>query len=164
MDETFRPRSNFLWAGVSLVLLFLFAMNSVLVVTSTEQNIFEFAICLILAVVAYLIWIKPKMVLRDSHIEVVNPLSTVVIPYAEVVELNTKWTLAITHSRGKTKVWVAPAGGKQRWIADKKFGWLSSDIPLSPSRGIEMESMSTSLHSFSGQAAYMIQERIKRIH
>jgi hypothetical protein len=104
------------------------------------------------------------MVLRDDHIEVVNPLSTVVIPYSDVVELNTKWTLTITHNRGQTKVWVAPAGGKQRWVADKKFGWLSSDIPFSQSRETEMESMSASLHSFSGQAAYMIQERIKRIH
>jgi hypothetical protein len=104
------------------------------------------------------------MVLRDDHIEVVNPLSTVVIPYSDVVELNTKWTLTITHNRGQTKVWVAPAGGKQRWIADKKFGWLGSNIPLSQSKEIEMESMSASLHSFSGQAAYMIQERIRRIH
>ena len=164
MNETFRPRSNFLWAGVSLVLILLFAANSMVVATSSEQNIFEFLICLILVVTAYLIWIKPKMVLRDDHIEVVNPLSTVVIPYSDVVELNTKWTLTITHSGGQTKVWVAPAGGKQRWIADKKFGWLSSDIPLSQSRGIEMESMSSSLYSFSGQAAYMIQERIKRTH
>jgi hypothetical protein len=164
MNETFRPRSNFLWAGVSLVLIFLFAVNSVLVATSTEQSIIEFAICLILAVIAHLIWIRPKMVLRENHIEVVNPLNTVVIPYTDVIELSTKWSLAISHSRGTTKVWVAPAGGKQRWIADKKFGWLSSDIPLSRSREIEMESMSSSLHSFSGQAAYMIQERIKRTH
>lgn len=164
MNETFRPRSNFLWAGVSLVLIFLFAVNSAVVATSTEQKVFEFVICLILAVTAYLIWVRPKMVLQESHIEVVNPLNTVLIPYTDVIELNTKWTLAITHSRGTTKVWVAPAGGKQRWIADKKFGWLSSDIPLSQSRGIEMESMSSSLYSFSGQAAYMIQERIKRTH
>jgi len=164
MNETFRPRSNFLWAGVSLVLILLFATNSMFVATSTQQNIFEFTICLILALVAYLIWIRPKMVLRKDHIEVVNPLRTVVIPYSDVVELNTKWTLTITHGQGKTKVWVAPAGGKQRWIADKKFGWLGSNIPLSQSREIEIESMSASLHSFSGQAAYMIQERIKRIH
>jgi hypothetical protein len=91
-------------------------------------------------------------------------LSTVVIPYSDVVELNTKWTLTIAHSRGTTKVWVAPAGGKQRWIADQKFGWLGSSVPLSESKEVRVESMSSSLHSPSGQAAYMIQERIKRIH
>jgi len=164
MNETFRPRSNFVWAGVSLVLILLFAVNSVLVATSATQNIVEFAISLILAATAYLIWIKPKLVLKGDHIEVVNPLSTVVIPYADVIELNTKWSLTITHSRGKTKVWVAPAGGKQRWIADTKFGWITSGAPVTQSKGIEMESMSASMHSFSGQAAYMIQERIRRIH
>jgi hypothetical protein len=61
-------------------------------------------------------------------------------------------------------VWVAPAGGKQRWIADKKFGWLGGNITSADNRNIGMESMSASLHSASGQAAYMIQERIKRIH
>jgi hypothetical protein len=164
MNETFRPRSNFLWAGASLALILLFAVNSMMVETSTQQNFIDFALGLILAITAYLIWIRPKMVLHADHIEVVNPLSTVVIPYTDVVELTTKWALTIIHSRGNTKVWVAPAGGKQRWVADKKFGWLSSNIPLSQSREIEMESMSASLYSFSGQAAYMIQERIKRIH
>jgi hypothetical protein len=164
MNETFRPRSNFIWAGVSLVLILLFVINSLVVATSTRQNISDFTISFILAVTAYLIWIRPKMILRGDHIEVVNPLKSVVIPYGDVIELNTKWALTITHSRGKTKVWVAPAGGKQRWVADKKFGWLSSEMPFSQSREIEMESMSASLHSFSGQAAYMIQERIKRIH
>lgn len=164
MNETFRPRSNFIWAGVSLVLILLFVINSLVVANSTRQNISDFTISFILAVTSYLIWIRPKMVLRGDNIEVVNPLKSVVIPYGDVIELNTKWSLTITHSRGKTKVWVAPAGGKQRWVADKKFGWLSSEMPFSQSREIEMESMSASLHSFSGQAAYMIQERIKRIH
>jgi hypothetical protein len=164
MNETFRPRSNFIWAGVSLVLILLFVINSLVVANSTRQNISDFTISFILAVTSYLIWIRPKMVLRGDNIEVVNPLKSVVIPYGDVIELNTKWALTITHSRGKTKVWVAPAGGKQRWVADKKFGWLSSEMPFSQSREIEMESMSASLHSFSGQAAYMIQERIKRIH
>jgi hypothetical protein len=164
MNETFRPRSNFIWAGVSLVLILLFVINSLVVANSTRQNISDFTISFILAVTSYLIWIRPKMVLRGDNIEVVNPFKSVVIPYGDVIELNTKWALTITHSRGKTKVWVAPAGGKQRWVADKKFGWLSSEMPFSQSREIEMESMSASLHSFSGQAAYMIQERIKRIH
>lgn len=164
MDETFRPRSNFIWAGASLVLLLLFAVNSLLVAESIQQIILEVGFALFLAAFAYLIWVKPKMVLRDDLIEVVNPLGTELIRYVDVLELDTKWALTIIHSNGKTKVWVAPAGGKQRWIADKKFGWLSTDIPLSQSRGIEMESMSSSLYSFSGQAAYMIQERIKRTH
>jgi hypothetical protein len=164
MNETFRPRSNFIWAGASLVLLLLFAVNSLLVAESIQQIILELGFALFLATIAYLIWVKPKMVLRDDLIEVVNPLGTELIRYVDVIELDTKWALTIIHSNGKTKVWVAPAGGKQRWVADKKFGWLGADSLLSQSKQVEMETMSASLHSASGQAAYMIQERIKRIH
>ena len=164
MYETFRPRSNFVWAGVSLALIILFAANSFLVVTNTTQNFLELVLCVILSGITYVVWIRPKLVLRDEVIEVVNPLRTELIPYHEVLDLETKWALTIVHSRGKTRVWVAPVSGKRRWIADKKFGWYGSSIPLSESRHSGPETMSASLISLSGQAAYLIRERMKRLH
>jgi hypothetical protein len=164
MNETFRPRSNYIWAGSSLFLLILFGINSILVIDSAMQRAFEVTICVGLGAVAYLIWIRPKFILRDEAIEVINPIGTELIPYTDVIELQTKWVLTIVHSRGITKVWVAPATGKGRWIADKKFGWFGSNLPYSAQRESGMESMSESLDSVSGQAAYMIRERIKRAH
>jgi hypothetical protein len=164
MNETFRPRGNFAWAGTSLVLIALFAANSFMVVTSARQTFVEIILCFILGGAAYIIWIRPKLVLRDDVIEVVNPLKTELIPYGDVLELDTKWALTIIHSRGKTKVWVAPASGKRKWIADRTFRWYGSSVPLSESRHTGSETMSGSLDSLSGQAAYMIRERIKRIH
>jgi hypothetical protein len=102
--------------------------------------------------------------LSEDVIEVVNPFRTESISYKDVLDLETKWSLAIVHSRGKTKVWVAPATGKQRWIAEKKFGWYGGGLPLSESKSTGMESMSASLDSVSGQAAFLIRERIKRSH
>jgi hypothetical protein len=119
---------------------------------------------LVLVGVCYAIWIKPKLIFRDEAIEVINPLNTELIPYDDVIELQTQWALRIIHTRGKTTVWVAPASGKRKWIAEKRFGMYSSNIPLSESRHNTSESMSGSLDSFSGQAAYMIRERIKRRH
>ncbi len=165
MHEVFRPRSNFVWAAVSLVLLSLFAANSFLVATNSLQIIFELTLCAILACLVFVIWIRPKLVLRDEEIEVVNPLKTELIPYRKVLSLETKWALSIVHEGGKTRVWVAPATGKRRWIADKKFGLFGSGvIPLSESREIGSETMSASLDSSSGQAAYMIRERLKKIN
>jgi transposase len=97
-------------------------------------------------------------------VEVVNPFRTELISYSDILELETKWSLAIIHTRGTSRVWVAPASGKQRWVAEKKFGWLGGGVPLSDSRSAGTESMSASLDSISGQAAYMIRERIKRSH
>ena len=105
-----------------------------------------------------------KMVLEKDVIKVVNPFRTDLIPYSDILELETKWSLSIVHTHGKSRVWVAPATGKQRWIADKKFGWYGSGFPISDAKNIGMESMSASLDSVSGQAAYLIRERIKRAH
>jgi hypothetical protein len=164
MNETFRPRSNFVWAGCAYVLIILFGANSILVGANALQSILEIIFCFVLGVIVYGIWIKPKMVLGVESIEVVNPLRTQIIRYTEVLELETKWALSIIHTEGRTTVWVAPASGKQRWIADKKFGWYSSGLTVSQSRQEGEESMSSSLDSLSGQAAYIIRERIKREH
>jgi hypothetical protein len=142
----------------------LFGINSFWVSASTVQIFFELGLCFILVGAVYSIWIRPNLILRENVIEVVNPFSTKVIPYSDVLDLETKWSLAIIHSGGKTRVWVAPATGKQRWIAEKKFGWYGGGLPLSQSESNGMESMSASLDSISGQAAFLIRERIKRKH
>jgi hypothetical protein len=164
MNETFRPRSNFAWAGTSIVLIALFGVNSLWVAESARQTIFELELFTVLIAFVYIFWLRPKLVLRSDVIEIVNPLRTELIAYSDVLDLETKWSLAIIHTRGKSRVWVAPASGKQRWVADKKFGWFGGSVPLSDSKSAGMETMSASLDSLSGQAAYMIRERIKRLH
>ena len=164
MNETFSPRSNFAWAGTSIVLIALFGANSLWVSESASQTVFEMALCVTLIAVVYIFWLRPKLVLRSDVVEIVNPLRTESIAYTDILDLETKWSLAIIHTRGKSRVWVAPASGKQRWVADKKFGWFGGSVPMSGSNDVGMESMSASLDSLSGQAAYMIRERIKRLH
>ena len=164
MYETFRPRSNLVWAGISILLICLFATNSFVVNTNPTQILIEVLICLMLIAVSFAIWIRPKLIFRDQVLEVINPLKTQVIPYDDVLELQTQWALRIVHTGGKTTVWVAPASGKRRWIAETRFGMYGNHLPLSESTHNTAESMSGSLDSFSGQAAYMIRERIKRRH
>jgi hypothetical protein len=164
MNETFRPRSNFAWAGTSYVLIALFAVNSLWVIEDNLQIVGDLVVCLGLSVLVYIFWIKPKLILGVDKIEVVNPLRTELIAYTDVLDLETKWSLAIVHTGGKCRVWVAPASGKQRWVAEKKFGWISGNAPTASSHNSGLESMSASLDSLSGQAAYMIRERIKRLH
>ena len=164
MNETFRPRSNLAWAGFSILLISLFAVNSFAVNDNALRISFELLLCAVLIAIARAIWIKPKLVFGDDALQVVNPFNTESIAYKDVLELETKWALTIIHSRGKTTVWVAPASGKRRWIAEQRFGMLGRNIPLSKSRHTQSETMSGSMDSFSGQAAYMIRERIKRLH
>lgn len=153
-----------MWAGSAFILIALFIVNSLWIADSAIQVFFELFICTILALVVHLIWIKPKMVLRANMVEVVNPFRTETISYKNILALETKWILSIVHTEGVTRVWVAPATGKQRWIADKKFGWYASGFPLSESKTTNTEAMSASLESLSGQAAYLIRDRLNRLH
>jgi len=164
MNETFRPKSNFAWAATSYILLVLFAVNSLWVVEDNFEIIRDLIVCASLSVLVYFCWIKPKLILKADEIEVVNPFRTELIAYRDVLDLETKWSVAIIHTRGRTRVWVAPASGKQRWVAEKKFGWVGGNFVTSAPNSGGMESMSQSLDSLSGQAAYMIRERVKRLH
>lgn len=164
MEETFRPRSNYAWAVASYLLLGLFTLNSIFVAEDAGQSIVEIGVSAILALVVYLIWLRPRLILTNTSVEVVNPIQSITIPYSEIEDLQTKWALTIVHAKGRTTAWVAPAGGKRRWIADQTFRWYGSGVPLTESRGGETDSMSASLDSYSGQAAYLIRERMKRSH
>ena len=164
MYETFRPRTNFIWAGVAFALILLFAVNSFLVVESLPQFIIEVIFCVLLSGITYALWVRPKLVLKEETFDVVNPLRTESIPYVDVLALETKWALMVVHKKGNTRVWVAPTSGKRGWIADKTFGWYGSNVPFSESKERGSETMSASLGSFSGQAAYLIRERIRRLH
>lgn len=146
------------------MLILLFAINSLYVVSDPLQTVVEFVLCGCLASITYVIWVRPKLVLQSDAIEVVNPFKTELIPYSDVVDLETKWALAIIHRRGKTRVWVAPTSGKRRWIADTTFRWYGRGLPLSESARDNSETMSESTNSLSGQAAHIIRERMKQLH
>jgi len=164
VSKTFRPKGNLVLAGVSYVLILLFAANGFYVVSKPLQTVLELVLCVCLGFITHVMWVRPKLVLQSDAIEVVNPLKTVLIPYSEVIDLETKWALAIIHQHGKTRVWVAPTSGKRRWIADTTFRWYGRGIPLSETTRHGSESMSESINSLSGQAAYLIRQQIKKLH
>lgn len=164
MDKTFRPRSNYAWAVVSIMLIGLFVTNSLFVGENAGQSLFELGLSAVLAFVTYLVWLRPKLVIGKDAVLVVNPIHSVTIQYKDIVDFETKWALTIVHSNGRTTAWVAPASGKRRWIADQTFRWYGSSVPLSESQGVHTGSMSASLDSYSGQAAYLIREQMKRSH
>lgn len=165
MEITFRPRSNYAWATVSFLLIVLFVANSILVGEDAGQSVFELGLSAVLALGTYLVWIRPKLVVGTDSVTVFNPLKNQTILFKDILDLETKWALTILHSTGKTTVWVAPAGGKRRWIAGQTFRWYGSGVPMSESRSSsETMAMSASLDSYSGQAAYLIREQMKRSH
>lgn len=160
----FRPKGNFAWAIVAVILDALFMAQVILYPVDDAVKWVEYSLGAAIAIGATLLWIRPKLVLNDDHLVVVNPLSQVSIAYKDIDELETKWTLRINHGGKQTRVWVAPANGKQRWISESARIWKFNRIPSSERVTDEYTSMSDSLGSDSGIAAALIRERLRDLH
>lgn len=163
-ENVFRPKGNFAWAIVALILDALFLVQVLLYPIEEANRTVELAIAGVVAAGAYLLWVRPKLVLNHDHLIVVNPLSRTVIAYKDINELETKWALLINHGGKQTRVWVAPANGKQRWISESARVWKFNRIPSSEIVTDEFTTASESLGSDSGIAAALIRERLKGLH
>lgn len=162
MNTVFRPKGNLVWASLAFVLDTLFVVQSV--VYPGAGIALDLVIAALVALLAYLLWVRPKLILRETDLVVVNPLKSHTIAYRDISELKTKWSLTIEHADGRVDVWVAPANGKSRWIADSTFRWRNTRVPLSEGKTIEYTSMSQSNRSDSGLAAALIRERLNELH
>jgi len=66
-----------------------------------------------LVVVFHAIMHKPKVIVFDQGIEIINPLSRHTIPWSDVRLIDTRFSLAIlTHNGDRIHAWAAPAPGR----------------------------------------------------
>jgi hypothetical protein len=163
-ENVFRPKGNFAWATVAILLVGLYLAQVIFFPVENSINWIEFAVGAFVVIAAFLIWVKPKLVFNDDHLVVVNPLSQVTIAYKDIDDLDTKWSLRINHRGKRTRVWVAPANGKQRWISESTRIYKFNNIKSSEIVTNEFTSVSASLGSDSGVAAALIRERLKGLH
>jgi hypothetical protein len=163
-EIVFRPRANLVWGASAIVLDALYLVQVVFYPTKDDRIALAVVLGLALALGAYAIWLRPKLVLGDDGLIVVNPLSTKAISYGDITDLETKWALLIRHSGGATRVWVAPTNGRTRWAADNLFRWGFNKIPRSDRAVGAATAASESINSDSGLAAELIRQRLKKIH
>jgi hypothetical protein len=163
-DFVFRPKGNFAWAIVAIVLDALFMAQVILYPVENAVKWLEYSLGAAVAIGAILLWIRPKLVLKDDHLIVVNPITQVTIAYKDIDDLETKWSLLINHKGKQTRVWIAPANGKQRWISESARIWKFNRIPTSERVTDEYTTVSDSLGSDSGIAAALIRERLRNLH
>ncbi len=161
--EVFKPKSNYAFAAAALVLDGLFVTQAIAYPDGTAVAA-TIAIALAVAIAAALLWIRPKLVLGETELRVVNPLSSRTIAYRDIEELETKWALLIRHSGGHTRVWVAPASGRVRWAANTGGNWKSRVSNTASSAGREeFTPASHSVQSDSGLAALLIRRRMDEL-
>ena len=160
----FRPKSNLVWAGVAIALDALFLAQAIFYPSAGENLVLDGVVALVLAVASYLLWIRPKVIFNPESLKVVNPFGSHVVSYRDIVELNTKWSLTIHHSTKSIRVWVAPTGGKFRWISDSTLRWNNSKLPKTEARLGEVVPVSETTNSDSGLLAQLIRARIDGKH
>jgi hypothetical protein len=163
-ESTFRPKSNLVWGGCAVFLDVLFLVQVLIYPTKQDNVLVAALVCAAVGVLSYLIWFKPKLVFNTEEVVVVNPFRTEAIKYSDITQLDTKWALLIHHAGKQTRVWVAPANGKQRWIADSTNRWGTSKMPRSDRATGEASPASASLNSDSGIAAELLRQRINASH
>jgi hypothetical protein len=163
-STVFRPKGNLIWGGVALFFDALFLTQAIFYPAPNSNVGIDAATAAAIGATAALLWIRPKLVLREHDLVVVNPFNSQVIAYSDINELETKWALLIHHEGTKTRVWVAPANGKQRWVRDSTMRWGFDRLPTSAAKEHEVTSISQSLNSDSGVAAHLIRERLNNRH
>jgi hypothetical protein len=115
-----------------------------------------------IGLLAYLLWIRPKIIFSETYLIVVNPLQTRTIHYKHITELTTKWSLLIHHDGISTRVWIAPANGKHSWMSSKKNQWRSNAPAGSQSAEGKLLVSSRSQLSDSGIVANIIEKHMLR--
>ena len=163
-SEIFRPRANLFWGYSALALDALYLTQAIAFPTKNENLFFDFLVASLVASAAILMWIRPKLLLGESQLVVVNPLKKVVIAYQDITELETKWALQIRHADQSTTVWVAPSNGKQRWITDSTNRWRLNKLPKTNTSAGDFAPISSSHLSDSGAAATLIRQRMQSRH
>ncbi len=158
---TYRPKGNFVWGSVALLLDCLFLAQAIFYPVKDENLGIDLLVAAMVATAAVLIWLRPRLILHQEHLIVVNPVSSRKILYKNITELETKWALLIHHESQRTRVWVAPANGKYRWIAESNARLLFTKVPRTEGKVVGVTSMSQSNNSDSGLAAQLIRERIE---
>ena len=166
----FRPRANLIWGTGAIALDALYLVQVVFYPTKNDQTLFglvlDLVIGILLGVVAYGLWLRPKLVLGDDALTVINPIGTTTIAYRNIRELEPKWALLIHHSGGATRVWVAPTNGRIRWSTDNALRWNFGKLNAARSDQAvgAGTAASDSLGSDSGIAAELIRQKLKRFH
>lgn len=162
--EVFKPKANYAFAAAALVLDGLFVFQGFAYPDGTPLVV-TLVIALAVAAAATLLWLRPKLVLGETELKVVNPVTSRTIAYDDIVELKTKWSLLIVHNAGSTRVWVAPTSGRVRWASSTAGNWKSrvGSTAASDAVNSDLAPASDSVHSDSGLAALLIRRRMDEL-
>lgn len=108
----FRARSSYIWFGITVALLIFLLAESLVVPQELKSRVSSWALALALGGGSFLIFVKPRVVVFDEGITIINPLSTVTVGWSEVEAIETKFSMSIERGEEVIYAWAAPAPGR----------------------------------------------------
>lgn len=152
----FRPKSAVALAALAGVLLLLFVIQ--IIFYSEKLSFANLTTALLLGFGVWVIYIKPKMLVFDEGVSIVNPLITATVPFDEIDEISTRYALTLVTRGKKISVWAAPAPGRFHLRNIKAEELSGLELPTGG-----FISPGDSPRSNSGAAAQILKLRIKSV-
>lgn len=151
--QVFRPTSNLVLAVVVFAMCFMMMVANI---TQGNQRdiLVTFFWVIAISTLAYLIFMRPKVILFDEGITIVNPFITVTAGWHMVEAIDAKYTMSILVGDKTIYAWAAPAPSR----------YHSRSIHESDIRGLGIENSGMirpgeSPRSHSGAATYLARRR-----
>ena len=152
--QVFRPTSNLVLAVV------VFAMSFMMMVANITQGnqrdiLVTFFWVIAISILAYLIFMRPKVILYDEGITIINPFMTITTGWQTVDAIDAKYTMSILVGDKSIYAWAAPAPSRyhSRSVHETDLRGL----------GIEKDGMirpGESPRSHSGAATYLARTKL----
>lgn len=101
----------------------------------------------------------PNVVVDDDGVEVVNVFSTVIVPWAALVHVDTRFALTLVTPGRKVAAWAAPAPGRAGTAVARRREQRHGRTSTVPVAGQGERRAGDLLATDSGDAAYLVRER-----
>lgn len=112
-DLTYRPRSRYVSTIASwAVIAGLTAARGFEDGTGAVLRALPLAIGL--GLLAWLVFWHPRVEVSDEGVTMVNPLRTVTVPWAALINVETQYSLTLVTPHGRYRAWAAPGPGRHQ--------------------------------------------------
>jgi hypothetical protein len=112
-DQSFRTRSSAWWTGASWVVLAGYVV-AVVVDSGVAAAARTLPAVLLLGLLAWLVFWRPRVDLDDEGVTVVNPVRTTVVPWPALVDVRTQYALTLVTPSGQVRAFAAPGPGRHQ--------------------------------------------------
>lgn len=158
--ESFRPGSSPWWTGGSWLAImgFLLSRGAALGVGAALAAL---PLALAVGVLCWHVFYRPHVAVGADGVTVVNPLRTVAVPWAALVEVRTQYALTLVTPHAVVRAWAAPGPGRHQVLAADREELTTLPRTTFDARGAV--SIGDLAGSPSGRAAAVVRRHWQRL-